>query len=1108
MKYLKRTAAAILAAAMLVCGVGASADSGGVRTAEAVFKKDGASVSGMKIRVGTEGTYSYTSEQKDGRDGWTITPQRGENSAVYVNLDKSFAYNIKDNSSFEIEVDYFDEGKGKFRIMYDGAKEPWDTDSNKQSVSVRKTDIVEISNKKEWKTHKFTIDNARFKDGYNHSDFAITLYEDAMGISLDDVTFGAVRIRPIETKGSVRVNLSTDAIGNNFFSTENVVINMDIYDKSGETRTLTATALSYDFYGEPARTDSFEITTEANGMTSRTIEFKPEKYSVYTMYLTVSGDGIFSQSKIEYSYVIENEKDNMFMGTNNHIYRLMTRDPDKIIPLLDRIGLAWNREGIWWDYYETTKGVYALPDRAQHSFDLFEKHGINQYMILDCLRPPLYGGGYPVGEVYETAFLEYVRDIATRFKGKVTNWELFNEVNAKVQEGMDTDWYVRMTKGVYKILKEIDKDNILVIGTTSGTPLEWIRSVASGAVGFFDGFSIHPYGMKVSPVESDRYSAVMSVREILDDCGAGDAKLYISEMGWSTGWVDYEHQAAFLAQIYAMLSSPELGVENIMYYDFQDDGFKPEDQENNFGVIRTWDTVDTPFIAKPSYLALSNINRLLTNAKLTDKKQIEPYSMYKFKAEDGKDVLMIWSRNENDYLTVSIGDNNAKVYDMLGNEKELYRKDGRYSMCVGNSPIYIVGNIDSYETGKAVFDISGTSFELPYNDVADIDIEKEIDDYAEVEFILDSDTNVEIIENNGFVGNKAKIKLRATGKSGVSENARLIIKDGGGKIFLDEKIVLKHTDMITVNFETKLFNQKNLNRWIGIMTIKNHNHTKAISGRAVFNAPSELSESIKSVTLSEIPADTEVKIMFNMPEVKFYSSYFIDLDVILDDGYTQKFNLYADCLAAVYAENKPTIDGYESDGEWSGAKALKIGEGREDYVPGTTEKYNGDNDLSATVKFMWDEENLYMFAVVTDDVMKQDYTPSNMWKGDSIQLGIHYGGILDPSVSLFTEIGLALCSGVPSIQRYSNESGASGVTKNMKFEGRRDGTKTYYEASMPWREIIMDGVNLKAGDAVRFNMIVNDNDNVDRWGWVEYSSGIGIEKDGTKFGRMNLIDNR
>ena len=157
---------------------------------------------------------------------------------------------------------------------------------------------------------------------------------------------------------------------------------------------------------------------------------------------------------------------------------------------------------------------------------------------------------------------------------------------------------------------------------------------------------------------------------------------------------------------------------------------------------------------------------------------------------------------------------------------------------------------------------------------------------------------------------------------------------------------------------------------------------------------------------------------------------------------------------------------------------------------------------------MWDEENLYMFAVVTDDVMKQDYTPSNMWKGDSIQLGIHYGGILDPSVSLFTEIGLALCSGVPSIQRYSNESGASGVTKNMKFEGRRDGTKTYYEASMPWREIIMDGVNLKAGDAVRFNMIVNDNDNVDRWGWVEYSSGIGIEKDGTKFGRMNLIDNR
>ena len=61
---------------------------------------------------------------------------------------------------------------------------------------------------------------------------------------------------------------------------------------------------------------------------------------------------------------------------------------------------------------------------------------------------------------------------------------------------------------------------------------------------------------------------------------------------------------------------------------------------------------------------------------------------------------------------------------------------------------------------------------------------------------------------------------------------------------------------------------------------------------------------------------------------------------------------------------------------------------------------------------------------------------------------------------------------------------------------------------MPWRELIKDGAEIKANSVVRFNMIVNDNDGAERWGWIEYAQGIGVEKDGSLFGRMNLIDDR
>ena len=81
-------------------------------------------------------------------------------------------------------------------------------------------------------------------------------------------------------------------------------------------------------------------------------------------------------------------------------------------------------------------------------------------------------------------------------------------------------------------------------------------------------------------------------------------------------------------------------------------------------------------------------------------------------------------------------------------------------------------------------------------------------------------------------------------------------------------------------------------------------------------------------------------------------------------------------------------------------------------------------------------------------------------------------------------------------------------TKDAVLATRRKGNITYYELSMPWSELIMDGVKLKADDAVRFNMIVNDNDGIERWGWLEYSAGIGTEKDGSIFGYLNLIDNR
>lgn len=1062
---------------------------------------------GIVAKSGPDNHYPYTVVEKDGRKGWYLNAQRNKNSAIYIDIDRSFAYNISDYSSYEVTVEYFDDGNGQFRIIYDGMNTPWKNSSDNKNFELQKSEVVKLDDTDKWLSHTFILENPRFKDGYSNADFAVTLHEEAMGISLAGVTFGKISVRPVNTKALVQTRMSTDAVGNNFFSGENVKINIDAYNMSKATQKVKAELVAYDYDGNEVYTETRDIEVLKKGKKREVLEFNPGKFSIYTMYLKLTGEGIYSTSKIEFSYIQATEKNNPRLGLNNHMYRITTRNPDKLIPMMDKTGFYGNREGIWWKYYETKKGVYALPERAAHTHNLMKTHNIDQMLILHS-ENSLYGTGLPVGEAYEAAFIEYVRNIVTEFKGEVDCYELLNEVNGSTQAGADAQWYARLARATYKTIKEIDPNIKLAIGSTAGTPLDWIKEVVVAAKGCFDEFSIHPYGMKTSPEVSGRYASILSIREILDENGAQGIPINVSEMGWSTGWVDFVHQAAFNTQIYAISSEPSLGISTTYLYDFQDDGYMPEDQENNFGIIRTWDTVDTPYLAKPSLLSLSFLNHTLTNAELKESRLDDRCSIYRYKTEEGKDVLLMWAKAENDYVTVSLGNDDVKLYDMYGNEQDIWRKDGKYSFCLDYRPVYLIGEFDNFEISDAIFEINETIFEMPYGDTAEVSVIKSIDEDAQIEVIIPEGVPVQVVENTGFINNRASVRFKAEGIVGKSDNIRLLIKDKEGKVFVDEEIIVKYSNKLSVDFHTELYGDGNLNRWVGVINMKNHNHEDDVSGVIKFNAPDEFAKKIKDIKVDKIKPNEEKKIVFNMPEVKYCGSYFINMDFVEDIGYTQNFELYADCCVVLYAENKPVIDGVVSEGEWKDDIHLMILEGREYVDKPSVGTYDGNEDLSADIVFEWDEENLYMLAKVTDDVFHVESVGSGIWRDDSIQIGLSYGGIANPELDLFTEIGFALTPDGPLIQRYSNEEGATGITEKGTTNITRTGTTTIYEVCMPWSELIIDDTVLSGGSAVRFNMIVNDNDGNGRWGWIEYGEGIGLEKDGSLFGRMRLLDDR
>lgn len=100
--------------------------------------------------------------------------------------------------------------------------------------------------------------------------------------------------------------------------------------------------------------------------------------------------------------------------------------------------------------------------------------------------------------------------------------------------------------------------------------------------------------------------------------------------------------------------------------------------------------------------------------------------------------------------------------------------------------------------------------------------------------------------------------------------------------------------------------------------------------------------------------------------------YYLDYDVILDDGSVYNFSQSLDFTVAAYAKTKPVIDGTMRAGEWAANTAM-FSENAEQIKLITD--YGGITDLSARTNIMWDEDYMYMGVRVRDDISQIHIQP-------------------------------------------------------------------------------------------------------------------------------------
>jgi len=214
-------------------------------------------------------------------------------------------------------------------------------------------------------------------------------------------------------------------------------------------------------------------------------------------------------------------------------------------------GTAWPKAafGAWrlWD-----AGV-AWPDietqRGQWDFTRLDRYvAFGQRFGIDILLPlgltptwasarPTEKSGYRPGWAAEPADIEnwrrYVRTVAERYRGRVRNYDLWNEINEKGFFSGSVEKMVELTCEAHRILHEVSPENRLVSPSLIGAgsePEQFENFLRRGGKACVDIIGYHFYVPHREPEEI--VALIRRVRTAMTRQGMANLPLWNTESGW------------------------------------------------------------------------------------------------------------------------------------------------------------------------------------------------------------------------------------------------------------------------------------------------------------------------------------------------------------------------------------------------------------------------------------------------------------------------------------------------------------------------------------------------------------------------------------------------
>lgn len=1066
------------------------------------------------VKAETEGDKSVTLGYRGGRACWVLDPNAGKR---YINVDvaDNYIYNLKWYETVKVEVDYYDSGEGSFVIRYT---------NNKKNIG--ESEYVEPTYTQKWKTHTFYLSDAGFENLYSGGyDFTVGGWGTEMGTSLGTILIGGIRVYKTDWREHITIK-ETEDTEKIFYTGDDAKFNI-IFSNAGRSTgwyaatNVTATYQAVDSVGDVVWEKEEDFTIHAGMEETRHIEFQPERYDRYTLKISAvdKEKKLWGRGKVLFGYV--HSVKGAYLNPRSSIVCTPSKEN---LQMMINLGLG--------DFRDTSTGTrdfhmkggsFRINPNYRTMMQASQKSGMNvtAYLMNYGGQLPFSNGDLvPVSPESRQEFAEFCQTIVKELKDYTHTYEIWNEWDIAGSgfnpHGATPEEYVELLKVVYPAIKEVDPEAMILTLSTSGGQsgfpgLGFIeRAFAAGAANWSDGIAIHPYSWDKSPKAGRVFDVVKDgVRRIMDQYGMQGKSIYATEIGWASHYYNISdiQQAAYHVQNYVMHSEEVDGkplIDVISIYTIGDHGPTRSEREQNFGLL------GHSGYPKESFLATSNMNVLLADARVTEVFDFASGTAYAYRFDSTKhrsaEYLVMWSDFDGEEVRVDLGVDSVNVFDMYGNMTTVSGTDGKFTFVLSEQPIYVEGRFPhtkEAETGAAARADMASSVVVE-NSVVEIGFTASDDKAYTIEADIRGDMPFEILENNGIQNGKGVLRLQTTSSQKGDEFLPIKILDG-------ERVVYDNSLHLEFGAPAEMYITKKYdaptNSWYLVGNVINNSTIEDITGTMHIISPKELAEALGDSKPLVVPKSGQASVEMKLPPLDLQDAMLVNATFDIGEKGSADSEIKLSFDSATYTGIPMTVDGKLDEAAWEKASKVIL-DSPEQYVGFVTHNdlHAGVDDLSAVARLMWDENNLYLGVEVKDNIHNQPEPITSLWNADGIQVGVVYDPRNKFDYRNFFEAAIGLMEdGTCGLQRYYDGAVTSAETEyELAIVRNEDAKTTTYEFLLPWNQIPGVEGTVTADTELKFSLLINDRDIETRKGAYEYGSGIANGKNSALFKILHL----